>query len=236
MNLFSYLNNNRAKSIFGSALFIFVVFLFLFFRNPQIFTHPTPLAEDFGIFIGYEYKFGITNTAFMPYNGYIHLLPRIIAWISVKFGLSDAMIVMNWSVLLIKILTFYLVFKSKEITSGVIKFSLLAYLVLVPFSTEVYNNVTNLQWWLIILMAAILLKNENSSAVFWFDIVVLVLAGMTGTNSIIFVLPCIYLMLKVKTKRCIIKCAIVIACALFQLYCVHNSSRIGGKILYMGGA
>ena len=60
------------------------------------------------------------------------------------FGLQDAMRIMNWTVLLLKILTFYYIYKSKEISSNIIKFALLTYLILVPFSVEIYNNVTNL--------------------------------------------------------------------------------------------
>ena len=218
-----------------SAIFFFaVVFLVLYFRDPGIFVYPAPHPEDFGIFLSYEYTIGFPDTAFMLYSGYIHLLPRIIAWISMKSGLGDALATMNWIVLAIKLLIFYLILTSKDITSGFIKFSLLSYLILVPFAGETYNNVTNLQWWLILLMAILCIKHENNVFALLFNFFILILAGLTGINSVMFALPCAYLILKDRSACCIIKNSAVIICGCIQLYCMYSSPRIG-KIMYNGG-
>ena len=150
------------KQAISTFLIFSVIFLLLIFRNPRLFVYPEPWAEDMTIFLGQEYNIGFPEDTFTLYSGYVHLLPRIISWIAMKFGMSGAMIVMTWTVLLFKLLTFYLIYKSKEITSGYIKFALLAYLVLQPFIDEIYNNVTNLQWWLIYLMAILLIRRETS--------------------------------------------------------------------------
>lgn len=210
---------------------LILLFLVLYFRNPLLFSYPTPASEDLPIFLGQEYSIGFPETVFITYSGYIHLLPRIIAWISMKFELSNAMVVMNWSVLLIKILTFYLIYKSEEIKSGLIKFSLLAYLVLIPFAEGIYNNVTNLQWWLIPLMAIIILKRETSKTSLLLSCFILVLTGLTGVNSIMFAVPCAYLLFKVKTKEYLIKTIIIVISSCIQIYCLISSPRIG-KIDY----
>ena len=216
---------------------IFGILLLLLFRNTRLFTHPIPWGEDFAIFIYDEYNIGFPNTALMLYAGYIHLLPRIIAFLSMKFDISSAMIVMNWSVLLIKTMIFYLVFRSKEIKSNLIKFSLLTYLILLPLCDEIYNNVTGLQWWLIPLMALIIVKRDTDVFQLSFDIFVLILTGLTGINSVLFAVPCIFLMVRVRTKDCFIKCVIVILCAFIQYYCLNKSGRTatGDVIMYKGG-
>ena len=76
----------------------------LFFRNPLVFMFPAPLSEDFGVFIAQEYNTGFPANAFVAYQGYLHLLPRIITWIAMKFDLSSVMTIMNWTVLFIKAL------------------------------------------------------------------------------------------------------------------------------------
>lgn len=224
------------KQVLLSTAVLLSIFLFLFFRNPQILMSPQPWAEDGSIFIRQENLIGFPETAFLIYSGYIHLLPRIIAWIAMKFDLSGAMFVMNWAVLLLKVLTFYLIYKSREITSGYIKFSLLAYLILLPFAGETYNNVTNLQWWLIPLMAVLIIRQETSSTDLVFDAVLLLLTGLTGVNSVLFAAPCTYLMLKVRARKNLIKSTIVIVCACIQFYFLYTSGRSGtGKIMYIGG-
>jgi len=218
----------------ASISFLLAVFLILFFRNTRMFIYPEPWVEDMLIFLPHEYFIGFPKTAFMTYQGYIHLLPRMIAWISLKFGLQHAMVAMNWTVLFIKIMIFYLIYRSEEIRSPVIKFSLLAYLILVPFGDEIYNNVTNLQWWLIPLMMFIILRQESNRAAFLFDICLLVLCGLTGVNSILFVAPCAYLFYKLRTKQCLIKGEIMLACACIQIRCLAESVRVGG-LSYDGG-
>lgn len=230
----------KVKQILSSTSVLLLIFLILFFRNPVLFRYPMPHGEDLGVFLGQEYSIGFPDTALILYAGYIHLLPRIIAWISLKFDWSNAMLVMDWTVMFIKVFIFYMIFKSKEINSNLIKFSLLMYLLLVPWADEIYNNVTNLQWWLIPLMMVIIIRRETSTFGLIFSCCVLLLSGLTGINSIVFAVPCVYLLLKVKTKDCLLKTLIIVLCAFIQLYCLLSSSRMGKGLEYnyifsMGG-
>ncbi len=226
----------RALPEVPPVIVLLVIFLLLFFRNMRIFVCPVPWGEDFSIFISQEYSIGFPRTAFTLYAGYIHLLPRIIAWISVSAGIPVAMYVMNWSVLLIKVWIFYLIYKSEEISSRAVRLTLLGYLVLLPFCDEIYNNVTNLQWWLIPLMALIILRRSAGAAALAADVLVLVLTGLTGVNSVMFALPCVFLMLRRRTAGCVIKCTAVIICASVQFWCLYSSGRSGnGTVMFEGG-
>jgi len=229
MNLTERLNALRTLNpVLKDALLLAFMLLLLVFRNPRIFTWPEPWIEDMMIFIRDEYNTGFPDTAFAVYAGYIHLLPRIITWIAMKSDPENVMRVMSWSVLIIKLLAFFLIYKSKEISSAAVKFSLLAYLVLLPFCSEIYNNVTNLQWWLIPLMGVIIIKRETGISGLVVSVIMLILTGLTGVNSVLFALPCACLMLMVRTKYCTAKCLTVIACAGAQLYVLCASGRVSG--------
>ena len=209
-------HNPALRNFLTSALFLAAALLIMFFRNPGIFTHPEPFWEDMAIFLGQEYSTGFPGTLLITHGAYIHLLPRLIAWAAMGCGLPYAMIVMNLIVLLIKACTFLLIFRSREITSELIRWALIAYLVLLPFPVEIYNNVTNLQWWLIPLMAVIILRHKTSAASLAFSAITILLTGLTGVNSVMFALPCAYLMAKERTPASVIKNSIVILCALVQ--------------------
>lgn len=226
--------SGKFKGMLRTAFILLAFTLLCFFRNTRLFVYPLPNAEDFGIFLRDEYYAGFPQTAFMLYAGYIHLLPRLITWISLKFDLSGMMFVMNWTVLLIKVLAFYMIYKSREISSGLTRFAILAYLIFMPYPNEMYNNVTNLQWWLIPLMALLLVKRESGVLMFAFDVYLLLLAGLTGVNSVLFAIPCLYLLYKVRNIRCLIKVSVILLCAVVQFYCLYSSPRIG-KIVYNGG-
>ena len=81
------------KQAISTFLIFSVIFLLLIFRNPRLFVYPEPWAEDMTIFLGQEYNIGFPEDTFTLYSGYVHLLPRIISWIAMKFGMSGAMII-----------------------------------------------------------------------------------------------------------------------------------------------
>lgn len=85
-------------------------------------------------------------------------------------------------------------------------------------------------------MGIILVRHESNSAVFIFDVCLLTLCGLTGVNSVMFALPCVYLMLRVKNRECLVKCLTVIICACVQFYFLYTSGRNADiKIMYNGG-
>ena len=226
-------HNPALRNFLTSALFLAAALLIMFFRNPGIFTHPEPFWEDMAIFLGQEYSTGFPGTLLITHGAYIHLLPRLIAWAAMGCGLPYAIIVMNLIVLLIKACTFLLIFRSREITSELIRWALIAYLVLLPFPVEIYNNVTNLQWWLIYLMAIVILRRETSVRGLVLSCVILLLCGLTGMNSVLFALPCAFLSVMERTRGTIVKSCAVIACGIVQLCFMVSSPRVG-EIAYSG--
>ena len=215
---------NHRKTL-CAVMMLLAVAAILVFRNARLFTYPEPWAEDFNVFILAEYNTGFPASAFIPYAGYIHLIPRILTWIA-----------LNLMVLLFKIWLVWLVYRSEEIKNTFIKYSLLAYLIFLPFADEIYNNVTNLQWWLIPLMALLIVRQEHSNARLAADTVALALLGLTGVNSVLFAVPCAYLFLRNRNKQCFIKASAVGICSLIQFYYLMLLHRVGNiNLLYEGG-
>ena len=92
------------RKFLTAVLFFAAVIFLMFFRNPRIFTDPEPFWEDMSIFLAQEYIVGFPDTLLITHSGYLHVIPRIVAWIGLCFGLSHAMAVMNLIVLLFKAL------------------------------------------------------------------------------------------------------------------------------------
>lgn len=228
------LSSTAAKEAVSALLFVSAVIFLTFFRNPRIFMYPEPWQEDMAVFLSQEYNTGFPETAFALYQGYIHLLPRILAWAAMKFGLTDAMRAMTWMVFLINIYAFWLICTCEEIRSRLMKFMLLAYMVLMPFPEEVFYNATDLQWNLIPLMAVILIRKNRSVPSLVLDLCIIVLTGLTGINSVLFAIPCAYLFLRQRTINSFLKCTVNGICSLIQFYFIYSSPRVG-KIMYNGG-
>ena len=226
-------DHHGLRKFLTAVLFFAAAIILMFFRNPRIFADPEPFWEDMSIFLAQEYIVGFPDTLLITHSGYLHVIPRIVAWIGLCFGLSHAMAVMNLIVLLFKALTVYLIFSSKEIGSAFIRYSLCAYLILMPFPMEIYNNITNLQWWLIYLMAMLIIRRETSAWGLFFSCVLLLLSGLSGVNSILFAVPCAILVLTLRNRQCLIKSVLIIACAMVQFYFLTKSPRIAG-IRYAG--
>ena len=228
------ISDQAAKKAFTALLFVLAVIIISFFRNPRIFIYPEPWQEDMAVFLSQEYSTGFPETAFALYQGYIHLLPRILSWGAMKFGLPDAMRAMTWMVFLINVYAFWLIFTCEEIRSRLIKAALLAYMILMPFPEEVFYNVTDLQWNLIPLMAVILIRQNRSVTSLLLDLCIIVLAGLTGVNSVLFAIPCAYLFLRKRNLASFLKCTVNGICSLIQFYFMYSSPRMG-KIMYNGG-
>jgi len=175
--------------IFGILLFSLILFL----RRPDAFLNPQFWAEDGVIFFKecYYYSF---SSAYTPYAGYLHFIPRIIALISNKLiGVRLSPFFYNTCALIIYIAVVINVYSRRVNLNNKILYILS--LCLVPcYGNEIFMNVTNIQWFTGILIIVILIKREPSSQfgnipLQWAsDIMQLLLAGLTGP-FIVILLP-----------------------------------------------
>ena len=132
----------------------------IFLRGPDAFLHPNFWAEDGRIFFGDWQRLGPASLLH-PYNGYLHLAPRLIAALAGAFPLEQTVLV-------------YLVAAQAVALWCAVTISLAAPqgglwppVYLAPFlavgATEVLSSPTNLQWILAVGLIVVLLAPEAES-------------------------------------------------------------------------
>lgn len=209
----------------------------LFLRKTDAFYYPQFWAEDGRIFFAQSYTQGFTSF-FEPYAGYLHVVPRIIAFVTmVIFPVGMAPAVYNYASLLVTLFVIGNLFSPRF---DVKRKSLLALaIVAVPLATnEVFMNVTNIQWILSLALIVTLLKKApdpsygNPRLQRLGDYAVIVLCGLTGP-FLIFLLPVAavtYLRKRSSHSRNILIVASLVA-AVQMTYIVSETSPISEPYL-----
>ncbi len=167
------------------VLVLLTVTLILFVRKPDAFLNPQFWAEDGTIFFAQQYESG-GSAILRPYAGYLHLLPRLVAWIAdVVVPVSLVPVFYNYSALMVIMATVASIFSDRL----KIKYQVLLAMsvVLVPhYSGEVFLNITNSQWYVAIMLVVLLLKDDpsdsygNKSLQYLSDLTIILIGGLTG--------------------------------------------------------
>ncbi len=157
----------------------------LFVRKPDSLVNPQLWAEDGVIFFQQQLELGL-GAIFTPYNGYLHLAPRLVAAFADRlFPYCWVPAVYNYLCLLITIGVAVSVYSNRLSISH--RPLLALSLVFVPhFENEVFLNITNLQWILCPLLLVTLFKTAPSGNFFRkglsvaSDFLLLLLCGLSG--------------------------------------------------------
>ncbi|MBM9590441.1 hypothetical protein JWG41_08300 [Leptospira sp. 201903075] len=88
------------ETIFYFSNFL-ISFILLYLHRPDSLNHPQLWAEDGTIFLRDEWVIGFPSTIFKLYSGYIHFVPRLIAFISDLFPYELIPFVFNASAILL---------------------------------------------------------------------------------------------------------------------------------------
>jgi len=165
------------------ALLFLLAFLMVFSRRPDALFDPQFRAEDGTVWFAQAYNSGWFTALARPQTGYFQTLPRLAAAAALLVPLRFAPLLMNVIGLLIQVLPILVLLSSRSVSWGSLRFrSVLAFVYLaLPNSFEIHATVTNAQWHLAFLSALIVLANEpRSRAWCTFDLVFLILGGLTG--------------------------------------------------------
>jgi hypothetical protein len=162
---------------------LFAAFVFAI-RKPWALFTPQLYAEDGSIFLVQQDLFDAR--AFLePYMGYLHTLPRLIAWLAAH--LTDPAwwpAVYNGSAFALTVALFFRIASPRLAVPG--KPALLLAFTLIAHTGEVTINVTNLQWIsAFFLIIQPLLSAPTSQLARLTDVLVTALVGLTGPFSII---------------------------------------------------
>lgn len=135
---------------FGS-LFVVLATAAQLLRQPGIPSWNTVLAEDGAVFLTDALNHPIGTTLLRPYEGYLHVVPRLLAAFATAFPLRDAAAVLTTgSALVVSLLALYVwsvsrsVFRTRWARAVVV-----AFLLLLPTAGyETNASVNNLHWYL----------------------------------------------------------------------------------------
>ncbi|SAK74605.1 hypothetical protein AWB80_04247 [Caballeronia pedi] len=183
----------RAPSSLAADIVLtyFIVVVLLLYRMPERLQQGYLWAEDATVFIGQAYKFG-AHSILMPYAGYLHVIPRLVAFTYRALGADPQgiAIAFAWTcALLTASVCSYLYAIAVRYVPRPAAFVIALAPVLLPHTGESWLNLTNLQWTLGPLLMVMLLDTlgrEHSDHLFARCFIVLVLA-FTGPFSAILV-------------------------------------------------
>jgi hypothetical protein len=159
--------------------------LFIVLRNPSVLHTPQLWAEDGSIFLMQADLHGLEAFT-IPYMGYLHTLPRLIAWAApVLLDPAWWPAFYNGVALLIWLWASARFFSPRFDFPG--KPWLALSLVAVPHMGEVFFNVTNLQWvTALVLIQQVLIAPPQNPRERFGDLAIVMLIALTGPFGVAF--------------------------------------------------
>lgn len=155
-------------------------------KSPDSLTIPQLWAEDGVIFFAQQYGHA-TPAIFTPYAGYLHAIPRLVAWLASAFNPANIPAIYNTAALFIS--AFCVVYVTKRLDQYIPASVVFLSFFLVPTGGEIFGTLTNVQWFTqIALIAACIIPSEDQGHVkpIAAFLMVLVLA-LTGPFSVFIV-------------------------------------------------
>lgn len=219
-----------------TGLFFLAILLFtgaMFYRRADAFTNPQFWAED-GMVFFMEQDHHEEFIPFQNYQGYIHFIPRCIAYLAKATQLPYEYVptFYNYCTYLIYLIVFSLVWKYLPVNFTT-KALMIAGIGILPISFEVFMNVTNVQW-LTSLILIILFYDFHIKKTA--DILLLslaaILAALTGPFSVI-IMPLLFIrcwQLRRKMSQ-LIPVIVAIVFGMLQAYYMYSHPNIRPKPL-----
>ncbi|MEO6244458.1 MAG: hypothetical protein ABIQ12_03400, partial [Opitutaceae bacterium] len=184
-------------------------------RKPWALHTPQLWAEDGSIFLTQDEQLGL-RAFFEPYNGYLHLLPRLIAWMaSHTADVAWWPAIYNGLAFAINVALFARLASRRIELPG--KAGLMLAFTLVAGTGEVLINVTNLQWVTAFFLVLQLFATPAASpAQRLGDVALLGVVGLNGPFAIVLLPVFAWRAWRARQADAWIACAVVGACALVQ--------------------
>ncbi|MBI5771399.1 MAG: hypothetical protein HZA93_26735 [Verrucomicrobia bacterium] len=207
--------------------FVLAGALLLFVRKPWALHTPQLHAEDGSVFLLQDDLFG-APVVFEPYAGYLHLIPRLVAWLA-----SHTVDVAWWPALYNGAAFLFTVALLARIASPRLdvpgKPWLALALVLVTHTGEAFINLTNLQWvTAFFLLLPLFMKPATSWLGYLVDYSLLLLIGLTGPFAIVFLPLYVWRAWRQRDRHAFGALSVIAACAAVQLTFMVRTDFPGG--------
>jgi hypothetical protein len=188
---------------FHAAIFMFA-FVVVIARRPDAVFRAQFYAEDGSKWFADAYNYGWWRVLLSPYEGYLHLVPRLGGAIALLVPFSRAALVENLSAIAIYAVPVNLLLSSRSVPWGSYRFrALLAAIYLfLPNTWEVIAIFSESEW-IIALIALLLLvalppRTQAARAV---DLIVFALFGLTGPFCIFFLPVAVFLLWRMRLDQ-----------------------------------
>ncbi|MGF7210513.1 hypothetical protein GGE65_005120 [Skermanella aerolata] len=182
----NYNANSRKRNLVACTSAFLAIFIVAVRRIDQI-LNPQLWAEDGVIFLQQQLSLGL-GAIFTPYAGYLHLLPRLNAFLIDKFiGLEYVPAgYVAGALLIIAIGSIFVALARLPWPAGPL-FALAT--AMVPHGGEVFLNITNVQWMVAPLLMVIAIQDEpRNRRCMAIDLTAVSIVGLTGP-FILFMAP-----------------------------------------------
>lgn len=151
-------------------------------------SYPQFFAEDGTVWFADAYNLGWFRSLLVPYAGYMVTFPRLAAALALSVPFENAPLIMNAFGIVAQALPVVFLMSSRcaKWGSPLFRGALALLYLLLPNASEIHVTVTNAQWHLT-LLAALIVIAERARTLSWriFDIVLLLLCGLTGPFCIL---------------------------------------------------
>jgi hypothetical protein len=197
-------------------------------RRPDSVLNAQFWAEDGRNFFAEAYNHGALAALFIPYNGYLHVVPRLAAGIATIAPLALAPLVMNAVAIIIQTLP-ALVLASRRMAAAFpdrkVRVALaLLYLVGPGTAGEINANVSNSQWHLAVLAWCLIATSSARSARnIATDAAILAFTGLSGPFALLLI-PFAAISSWMRERRIVtLNSCVLLACAVIQVAVVALS-------------
>ncbi len=157
-------------------------------RQPGIGALDTMYAEDGSVFVQQAIDHGLVDALRQPYQGYVHVVPRLLAEVALLLPIRDAAAAMALEAAILVGLLALVVFRAAtgHILSTAIRVILAVSMVAAPVAQEeVLNNVANLHWYFLFASVWVLLWVPRSRWEVLVGALVLVLAALSDPLAVL---------------------------------------------------
>lgn len=213
--------------------------LILILRRPDAVLHAQFYAEDGHVWFADAYNLGWWHALLRAQDGYFQTFPRLAGALALLVPLTLAPLVLNLAALAVQALPVNLLLWSRGSAWGSLRFRFLlaaVYLAL-PNTREMILVVTNSQWVLALCTFLVLLAPPPASvAGRLFDILVLLLCGLTGPFCFFLLLIGLFLAWKRSERRLWALAGVLAATSLVQAWALLILDKSGRSPAELGAS
>jgi hypothetical protein len=210
------------------SIFLAVSVLILFLRSPGLLLGAEFLSEDGQTFFLGTYFGSPLDVILRSYAGYIHLVPRLVAYGERAVPIALAPLVSNLvSLLIISAVAAFIA--SNRLTRAAphrgFRYLLALLLLLLPAQTDLYGRIQNAQWFLGLFMVCVLLAEDPRSRLATIaERISLLLAALSGPFGLLLSPLFVWRALRERSRNAFWSAACVVIPSLLQLLAVLESA------------